>query len=144
MKNQEIPPEVAEPVDIQHCVFLFRIHHRFKEGMNEKEIYEMTRGFWYKISKEGIEKAQYAFGVVDGIVRGVFSVDEWGRAKDARIEEFPNRKSDPHRTDQTRWFFTSNRKTPDEIRVKYLGKSVRHEFTKGMQRPNKFVCGPRK
>ncbi|MCY4046584.1 MAG: hypothetical protein OXF42_00515 [Candidatus Dadabacteria bacterium] len=115
--------ERNELVDIQHYVLLFNIKNTFKPGMCQKQIYEMTRGFWL-IKEEHREKAQYAFGVFNGTVRGVFSVDEWHRAVDATIEEFPNHNIGSHRIDPRRWFFTSNRKTPDEISDKYLYKSV--------------------
>lgn len=115
---------MSDSVDIKHHVVLFNIRNTYRPGMSEEEVYEMTRGFWIIRNAELIQGAQYAFGVSDWTVKGVFPLDEWHGVAEAQIEEFPNRISDAHRTDPRRLFFTSNGKTPDEVRDMYLGKSV--------------------
>lgn len=128
--------EEAKPVDIRHPVLLFRIQNLFKPDMCKEEIYETTRGIWV-IGKERRQKAQYAFGIVNGIVRGVFSVDNWHNAGST---EFCSRKFKPGETAR-RWEFTSTKETPRKILDMYLHKSVRKYLKRGHQSPVVFVDG---
>ena len=117
--NEIIIREQARPAEIRHRVILFRLNKYFKLGMTDGEIYEGTRGVW-KIGKCRAEKAEYAFGVVNGIVRGVYTVDEWfpGGTK-------PYCFRPPEETDHPeRWEFVGE-PAPQRILDLYLHKSVR-------------------
>ncbi|MCY4042750.1 MAG: hypothetical protein OXF45_02935 [Candidatus Dadabacteria bacterium] len=113
--------EQAKPATIYHRVLIFRLNNTYKPNMGEEEIYEMTRGVWV-VNQKRRQKAQYAFGVFRGIVRGVFSIDNWHPAGSTKYRFRPDIKS----SKTTRlWEFTQNAKAPQEIVDMYLYKSVR-------------------
>ena len=138
--------EAAEEVDIQHPALLFRLNKSFRKNMREEEIYEITRGFWV-IGAERRQKAQYAFGVFEGIVRGVFSIYAWHKGLSTEYKFRPDKKDKKDKLrwekNKLRWEFTSNKgntpQAPQEILDRYLHKSVRKHFKKGMQSPVVFV-----
>ena len=129
--------ESAEETDIQHPVLLFRLNKSFHKNMSEEEIYEATRGFW-RIGTERRQKAQYAFGVFKGIVRGVFSIYDWHKGLSTEYKFRPDIPFDEKNKRQ--WEFTSNKgNTPQEIIDMYLHKSVRKHFKKGDQSSFRLV-----
>ena len=54
----------------------FIINQKFRPGMSDDEIYEVTRGDWV-ISDSRRQEADYAMAVGDGIVRGLYKIEEW-------------------------------------------------------------------
>lgn len=67
------------------------------------------------------KKADYVFSIANGVIREVFKVDEWNSYDDiARIE------------------FTGNL-AEDDLRTKYINRSVKHFYSIGEANPCKYV-----
>ncbi|MCY4042751.1 MAG: type II toxin-antitoxin system death-on-curing family toxin [Candidatus Dadabacteria bacterium] len=122
--------------DIRHPVLIFRINRLFRSGMNKEEIYDTTRGIWV-IGEKRRQETQYAFGVFEGVVRGVFKIDNWHPAGSTEYKS--GRKVEDWKGN--RWEFTQDSPPPKNIVEMYLYKSVRRYFKKGMQSPVVFVDG---
>jgi hypothetical protein len=127
-----------ERCDIEEPSLLIRINRAYRDNMPAGELYEYTRGRW-KIDVERAKKAKYGFAVYQGIIREVYEISEWHRAGETSEERLEQEgiigTDDPalHR----RYEFTGS-VAPNDIRSKYLLKSVRHEFNKGSANPIKY------
>ena len=117
--------------EIRHRVILFRINKYFKHGMSDEEIYEGTRGVWRIGARRN--RAEYAFGVVHGIVRGVYTVSKWHPAGTTSYRFRPANETRA----SNRWEFVG-KTAPRKILDLYLHTDVRHCLPKqGGQNP---VC----
>ena len=119
----------AKPGLVRHKVLLFRIQRYYRPGMSDDEIYEGARGVW-KIGTRRRKRAEYAFGVVRGIVRGVYAIDEWHTAGNTKYKFRPRAEVD----NPERWEFTGGA-APQEITEMYLHKSVHSYCKRGQQSP---------
>lgn len=63
-------PPIPEPV------IMLKIQNGWRADMNEKEVYDTTRGHW-KIAKWVRDRTAYALGIAYGIVRGAYRVESW-------------------------------------------------------------------
>lgn len=102
----------------------------YREGMNDKALYEATRGTWVVSPRR--EKAEYALAVVGGVVREVYRIRAWHPANTI-----------PYRTraDLTgdgRWEF-EGAVADDAVRRKYVGQSVHEYFPRHAQNPIRYV-----
>jgi hypothetical protein len=68
----------AQPVTIDEPAILIRLNQRYRYGMSDLELYEITRGGW-KVSPER-HHPQYAFAVYRGVVQEVYWIECWQRA----------------------------------------------------------------
>lgn len=124
MNINEIRSRLAsENAEINDPVILVRINRTFKSGMDDDDVYEITRGVW----KMGERRngAKYAMAVYRGIVRGVFSIEKWHPAGSTKYNWRKDVFDNPDR-----WEFTGNVANQEIIdkyiftRVEsYLGKS---------------------
>ena len=113
-------PTDDDNIKISEKAILIKINANFREGMSKEEIYKATRGKW-KLSLERAKKADYVFSIANGIIREVFKVDEWNSCDDiARIE------------------FTGDL-AEDDLRTKYINRSVKHFYSMGEANPCKYV-----
>src|SRR5262249_45916088 len=65
----------ATPVDVVHPALLIRVNRLYRYGMEQAELYEVTRGIWKLGAKRA--RARYAFSVFHGVVRAVFQIESW-------------------------------------------------------------------
>jgi hypothetical protein len=123
----------ASPVEVVHPVLLIRINQLYRYGMEEAELYEITRGTW-KLGRKR-ERAQFAFAVFHGVVRAVFEIESWhpGRTTPYQIRAFDDPIPRPGR-----WEFVG-KPAEESIRVQYVGRSVQNYFTKGLQSPVVYI-----
>lgn len=130
--NEIITLYDSEPVEIHESALLIRINKLYRYGMDEIGLYEATRGVW-KVGEKR-KKAQYAFAVYKGIVREVYRIHDWSRAGTTtyktRLQEKFNKPN--------RWEF-EGKVAEDNVRKKYLNKSVDRYFAVGSQNPIKYV-----
>ncbi|NLI94066.1 MAG: hypothetical protein GX434_18260 [Peptococcaceae bacterium] len=112
----------AEEVIITDPVLIININRLFKRTMGKEELYYSTRSAW-KLSKRR-ENAKYALSVYRGIVREVYLIEKWNRKQ---IED-----------GKTRWEFEGP-VANDEIRNKYIAKSINKYIKRGAQNPIKYV-----
>lgn len=120
-----------DPAKIEDPVILIRVNQLYHYGMADVELYDATRGIW-RVG-ENRNKAKYAFAVYEGIVREVYEIKQWLPAGST----FSTR--DPHGVyDSERWEFVG-KLANDNIRTKYLLKSVENYFSSGSQNPITYV-----
>lgn len=118
--------------DIADDLVVIKINQTYRDGMSERELYEYTRGFWRR-KIESVEPAKYALAVVFGEVKEVYRIDKWVHASEVN-NKF--RKYIPARHFK-RIAFTGDL-APDDIRKKYLGKSVKYLYKYGEASPVKL------
>lgn len=118
-----------EIANIEEPVILVRINKLFHYGMTAMELYDVTRSCW-KMGDDK-EKVKYALAVYDGIVQEVYQVKHWFKGGETMLSIEGERSDD-------RWEFVGH-VAPDEIRKKYINKSVGHYFRQGNQSPIVYV-----
>jgi hypothetical protein len=111
----EAPP-ITEPVAI------LKISKRWKFGMPADEIMESTWGWWP--FRKDLFKAKYALGVSNGIIRGVYRIENWRERKKG------DRGWTPNEEPGSRWGFPDGCTEASEL-SHYLNKSVKHLFKNG-------------
>lgn len=77
---------------------------------------------------------KYALAVFEGIVREVFTVDSWQRSGSSHYET----RDFDHRELPGRWEFTGQ-VAPEEVRSRYVGRSVAHYFRQGNVNPVMYL-----
>lgn len=95
--------------------------------MTDIELYDATRSVW-RIGEDR-EKVKYAFSVFDGIVHEVLAWFQAGSTFNTR--GFLD-------GDKSRWEFVGQ-KAEENIRTKYIRKSVEHYLSRNAQNPIKYV-----
>ena len=111
----------AEKAVFEEPAILININALYRRDMSAEEIYEATRQSW-KINTGRAEGIRIACTVYRGIIREVFFVHRWYRPPEAN----------------GRAVFEGERATED-IRKKYLHKSVAEYWTKGAQGPIRYA-----
>lgn len=111
----------AQEVEIVDEVILININTLYYFWISEEELYQATRKSW-KAKMERANKAQYVFCHYHGIIREVYEINDWYESL-----EYPSRI-------EFNWKVAS-----DNIREKYIYKSISNYFTKGNQNPIKYV-----
>lgn len=126
---------MIQPKDITEDIVIIKINQLYHFGMTDLELYETTRGIWRR-RIESVKDAEYALAVNKGTVVEAYSIDGWYPAG-----TFPmtTRKLDPNRC-KNRIEFTG-KLAPEEIRRKYIGKSVAGLYKFGEASPVKFISG---
>ena len=119
--------------DIKDNIVIIKINKSYREGMNETELYDVTRGCW-KRKIASVENADYALAVVYGIVKEVYQIDEWLPAENEVRETIPYNEA----ADAGRIIF-KGRTANEEIRRKYLNHSVAGLFKRGEASPVKVI-----
>jgi hypothetical protein len=109
--KNELTPAIDAPV------LMFKIQNKWKPEMTLPQIYEATRGHW-KIGKQTRLESRYALGIAHGVVRAVFSIDEWQPSVGKGLEG--------------RWHFTGKSSTDLD---KLVGTTIKGVFKKGTQTP---------
>lgn len=111
------------PAVIDNRVILFSINRSYKNGMNDKEVFECVRKAWKLADTKRRRNAEYALATVRGEVKGVFTILRWQINK-----EEPNR-----------WEFDGET-APTNIYQKYIGNSVKKYRKRGAINPIYVNC----
>lgn len=119
----------AKPVEIHHNAILLTINTLYRSGMSPLELYETTRGCW----RVGLRrnKVEYALALFQGIVLGVYKIDQW---YPAGTLEYKTRDSVALKQ-EGRWEFSGM--VAEDIRGEYVGFSA----GKAGQNPIRYVNG---
>lgn len=132
-----IETEKAKRVKVIHPALLIRINQLFRDDMTEIELYEATRGVWKLGPKR--QDAVFAMAVYRGLVKEVYQIKQWHPAGTTAYKT--RAKKDVSCDDRVE--FTGTR-APDEIRRRYLGRSVKGHIRKGNRSPCIYVLpGPK-
>jgi uncharacterized protein len=119
-------------IDITESALLIRVSRLFRQGMSDKELYEITRGVW-RIGLDR-EKAEYAFCIANSVVQEIYTIQKWQPAGTTPYETAAQQAANEKEKWNGRWEFIG-KVAPDMIRNKYIGKSVEHYFKKGNANP---------
>ena len=117
--------------DLDEDIVVIKINRLYREEMSEEALYEATRGIW-KRKIESVEGTDYCLSVYKGEVVEVYKIDEWLPAGTIPMK---TRTILPERTAGRVEFV--GKVAPDELRNKYIGKSVAKLFKYGEASPIK-------
>ena len=102
-----------------------------KNGISPLELYDITRGCW-KRKLKSLQDAEIVLAVVSGEVKEVYTVDSWMEASEL------NRETIPYDAEKEKGRIGfSGQVAPDDIRSKYIGKSVAGLYKRGEADPVK-------
>ena len=117
-------------------VILININRNYRPNMSVHAIYDATHSAWKVDAKR--DKPDDAMGIHGGIVREVFAISTW--IEGGTTMQHDDRDGRPH-IREGRWEFVGQ-VAEEDIRKKYLGKSVAHDFKPGAQNPIMYInCG---
>lgn len=128
-----------DEAEVKERGVLIRISETYREGMSSLALYEATRGAW--VIGDRRDKVEYAFAVSKGTVKEVYKVHRWHRAGTMHYHTRPCRhcgESDGY-SKGGRWEF-SGEVAADDIRRRYIGRSVKRYFPKGNVSPFRYTC----
>lgn len=108
----------AEEVIIDDPVILININKKYQRNMSASDLYEATRSAWVVALRRN--KAKYALSCYKGIIREVYEISIWSKVNNKR------------------WEF-EGKIAQDEIRNKYLHKSISKYVVKGKANPINYV-----
>lgn len=109
---------------------LIRINQKFRYGMSQIELYEVTRGVWKIGSRR--KNVRLAFAIYKGIIQEVYAVNSWHQAGTLLYQT----RTDTDSPD--RWEFDGVLASQD-IRDKYIDKSVEAYFPPKSRNPITYV-----
>lgn len=128
-----------EEIIISEPSLLIRINKTFEPKMEKKALYDYTRGRW-KLNLTRAKKAKLGFAVYKGIIQEVYEIHQWHPAGSTESTRKPEDRPDLNSTKSTvgRFEFTG-KIASEEIRNKYIKKSIKHYFAKGNAYPVNYV-----
>ena len=109
-----------EKAIIKDSLILININLTYEEDIKPEEIYEATRKAW-KVDLNHVSKVEIACSVFRGIIREVFIIDRW----------LPSPEEGRH--------MFEGKVAPENIREKYINKSVAKYWKKGCRYPIRYV-----
>lgn len=118
--NVDRCPKIAEPV------ILFKIPRLWFPQMSQDDLFEATHGWW--VLGERREKAEYAFAVSAGVIRGIYKINKW------KVRGPGDRGY--KRGEKVRYGFDGH--LTNELNS-YLNKSVKHLYKAGESNPTKYL-----
>ena len=122
--------EFIELEDIKENLAVIKLTKSYRSDLARDELYDLTRGAWV-CKLERAMKADYVLSVHDSIVMEVYKADDWVPAKE--LDRSPElRKGD---LQETRRIGFNGKIADDEVRDRYLGKSVKKLFKPGNAHP---------
>jgi len=119
-------------VNVAEPAVLIRIAKLYNDRMSPQSLYEATRGVW-RIG-ENRNSVHLALAVAGGVVREVFTVNQWHPAGTTQYKT----RSPKDVQVAGRWEFTGTLAS-EALRAKYNGKSVAHYFSRGATNPITYV-----
>ena len=119
--------------DITNDVVIIKINRSYTPGMPALQLYDVTRGCWRR-KIESVDSAKYALAVYKGEVVEVYAIDYWCHASKLNRKTLPY---NPQRENNRIGF--SGSVANQEVREKYIGKSVNNFFKWGEADPVKLV-----
>lgn len=108
-------------------IVIIKISRLYHDGMGHKEVYEATRGHW-KANFDQISQYKTVLSVANGIIRGVYSVDQW----------YKGGQSDGERTPEVGRVMFSGKDVTDTQLAGWVGRSIKSLFPKGAANPVRY------
>lgn len=110
----------AEDAVFEEPALLININKRYQYKITPEELYESTRGNWV-VSRDRVSDIKIICAVYAGIIREVYEPVAWNDSK------------------ETNRLFFEGKIATDQIRNKYINKSVANYWKQGSQNPIKYV-----
>jgi len=117
--------------DLQENIVIIKINKLYREGMSAEALYETTRGIW-KRNLKSLAGTEYCLSVYKGEVVEVYKIDEWNPAGTTPMK---TRVINPEHTIGRVEFV--GKVALDEVREKYIGRSVTKLYKRGEANPVK-------
>ena len=124
------------PVDIIHNVMMIKVNKLYRNDMSEFELYEITRGGW-RIKPEAAKRIELVFSVFAGIVLEVYAIVGWFPAGATQYAYRPDMMEKLSPEHAARYEFVG-RVAPEDIRTRYVHKSVISLSGRGAQNPIRY------
>lgn len=109
--------------DITEKIIVLKLPKSYRENMTETELYDCTRGCW-GVDLKRAQRIDYAFCVYENIIKEVYKIEEWLPAEELQRETVTNKRDESGK-------YGFKGKIAEEIRDKYLGKSLENICKKG-------------
>jgi len=123
----------AREVAIKDKVILININKLFRPNMSVHDLYDATRSAW-KVAP-GRHDPEFALSVYGGVIREMYSIEAW--VKGGSTMKLRDKEGRPTPR-QDRWEFVGQ-VAPEDIRRRYVGRSVSGYFKSGAQNPVQYV-----
>ena len=105
-------------------IVIIKISRVYREDMGPNEVYESTRGHW-KAKFDQIRQYMTVLSVANGIIRGVYAVDQWQKDEQSNgIED-------------GRVMFSGKDATDPQL-TEWIGRSIKTLFPKGAANPVRY------
>ena len=124
-------------IKIDEPVILFRINQAYRKTMSEELLYNYTRGQW-RLSKKNAEKADFGMAVYKGEIIEVYKILRWEKAGTTMNRNNKLIRRKPNERISNRYEFIGEL-APNQIREKYIGRSVKHLFKQGNSNPVMYI-----
>lgn len=122
--------------DIVDNVIMIRINKLYRNAMPSNELYDITRSSWV-VSLERAQKAEYALAVYDGMIIEAYSILHWFQGGGSTFNSAYEYTPEEIKRLSHRYEFVG-KIAPENVRMRYIDKSVAHLFPKGSQNPIKY------
>ena len=121
--------------EIKEDVLLIKINESYRYNMTQDEIYDITRTCW-KLKLDNAQKCKYAFAVYFGTIVEVFEIAGWYKG----FSTLNTRITKNEYNEKDRYEFVGN-VAPEEIRKKYINKTIPGLYKLGAQNPIRYHFG---
>lgn len=124
-------------IKIDEAVILIRINQAYSKDMSKQDLYSYTRGQW-RLSVKRASKAKLVFSLFKGNIIEVYQIKKWVPAGVSMNRDNRLIDRNPGERISNRYEFIGE-VANQEIREKYLNKSLKHLFKKGNSNPIMYV-----
>ena len=110
-----------EEIDVlpEHKGLAFLLEKTYQHSFGDIELFEHTRGMWYRPSREGVK---FAFATFRGIVKEVYEINCW---VPANTQQYFTRVLDPEKVSESSR--VCRQKAQQDVRNRYVGKLMKKE-----------------
>ena len=134
--------DILELDDITDYIMLININDHYRSDMTPFELYEATRAYWF-VAQEERERVQYVLSVYRGLVLEVYEPKAWLPALDTMMESRADETVDAHKKQrkkkgQKQKYEFVGRVAAEDVRNKYLHKSVASFYASGKRNPVRY------
>lgn len=108
----------------EHQGIAFLLNSTYKSAMSELELFEATRGVWWRIPRD--ETIKFAYATYGGIIKEIYEIHGWVKAG---TQQYFTRSFHYDEISDC-WEFIG-RKANSDVRQKYLGKLIKKDRSYG-------------
>lgn len=141
--NAKYKKDELEENEITDNVMMININKLYSSNMTAFELYEATRGYW-RVGKTNSDKVKYVLSVYSGMVLEVYEVAGWygemSTMMDSRATETAFLYEEDYDEEEMKFDRREfvGRVALDEIRNKYIYKSVASFYANGKRNPIRY------